>query len=683
MKQHNKKIIYLLVLFIGFFVGINSVKALKCTYKLPFSGIDSSSGRYVTPNDNMRCYQDAGLHYCFALANVYNNDFASGPKCTGAGVFHYIEAEWADRFTPPGYSENTIDGKDGSYNKYHLYKMLGTDGTNNDLVIIPNGGEKTNIKRNEKCPKYLVVEKTTNTVFIQNSSQYKDVFVSKNTAAGNLCTAGDDANIITPISWDSSGKKDKYVMAYQGSNDDNTYRSYLKSFYNINASSQGNNSISISSFDLNKYVMPLYEKSYSGETQIPQLEDVKAATRVYVETFDKAWYNRMNSFQKSLESDCGSDWYSYINRKNYNIGSSALFDYAEKSYNSSNLKSQDKGISKKCWNTRADFFKAFESLQLYMYGMGANTIASFENISNINENTIEEYTAKLKAASESEASSQNLYYRVYLEDDTRVQHFKYLLYFFEGVKIGTTFTPETFRSSANTMVNEKSDSQYRIKVLEADQCAYLCANVEDSDNYNKCKTNNTSYSKCLTALSKCGGKVCTDCINKDYGTEFDNCVNSSSCPKVEASCMESNGISNYESESKAVLEAAKTAKDELDKAAEYTYEPASLPTITWKSKKYEPKCEDVKVFTWMWTGVTILAPFLLIIFASFDYFKAVMAADEEKMKQSKKKAPLRLIALILLIIIPALIRILLTQAGTNRANNVTYLRCIVTGDYGE
>ena len=231
------------------------------------------------------------------------------------------------------------------------------------------------------------------------------------------------------------------------------------------------------------------------------------------------------------------------------------------------------------------------------------------------------------------------------------------------------------------LVNEKSDSQYRIKVLKADQCAYTCSNVEDSTNYEKCKNSNTSYKKCLTALVKCNAKVCTNCIDKEYGTEFDKCMKS--CPTVDGDCMESNGISGFKEESKAKLDAAETAKSELDKAAEYTYEPASLPVITFKTKKYTPNCKDIKVFTYIYSIGSYLAPFLIIIFGAFDYFKAVMASNEEKIREAKKKFPLRLIAFLILLIAPVLIKIVVEKFGTNRANDVTYIRCIATQDYGD
>ena len=684
MRKLNKKILSIIVLLLSFFVGINNIKALECIYKLPFSGIDAKSGRYFKPSNEI-CYQPAGLHFCSFTATV-NSYIASSKSCSVHVLDHYGRMDWNDRLVPAGYRGDAmnISSSNATTTKYYLYKMVGFANSSSDLDSAMGNGIKKVIKGNEKCPKYLIAKKTTNNLFIQNSSAYKKIF--DDVASGTRCTAGDNANRIEPLSWHSDGNgkvvKENYYVSYQGSDDDSKYRNYLQAFYNIKASNSGDNSISGKISSTNEYVLPYYTKKYSGgESQIEQVEDAKAGARVYVETFDNAWYNRMVKYQNSLNSNCGSDWYKYINRLNYGMSSNDLFVYTEKKYKKSNLKENDKGISEKCWNARSDFFKAFESMQLFMYGMGANTMTEFEQISNVQADTIEQYTEKLKQASSDNASDQNLYYRVYLEDDTRVQHFKYLLYFFEGVKVGTSFTPEEFRSAKNELVNQKNDSQYRLKVIQADQCAYKCKNVKDTDNYNSCKSSNSDYKKCVKALKKCNAKVCSDCISEDYGTAFTNCMKN--CKKVDAKCMENNGIKNFEKDSEAALEKAKEAKDELDKAALYTFEPAALPTITFKTAKYEPNCSDVKVFTYLWKGATLLAPFLLIIFGSFDYFKAVMAADEQKMKESKKKFPLRLIALLLLIIVPALLRILLKNAGTKGAENITYLKCIATGDYGE
>lgn len=135
---------------------------------------------------------------------------------------------------------------------------------------------------------------------------------------------------------------------------------------------------------------------------------------------------------------------------------------------------------------------------------------------------------------------------------------------------------------------------------------------------------------------------------------------------------------------KAECEALQAADEAL--AAENRYSFAALNVndlhVNWNFAKYTPKCSDVVIFTDIWQAMRIIAPFLLIIFGSLDYFKAVIASDMEAMKKAKSKFPKRLIAFLLLIIVPSIISIIM-KAGTNGAENTTYFKCIVTGDKGD
>lgn len=135
---------------------------------------------------------------------------------------------------------------------------------------------------------------------------------------------------------------------------------------------------------------------------------------------------------------------------------------------------------------------------------------------------------------------------------------------------------------------------------------------------------------------------------------------------------------------KAECEALQAADEAL--AAENRYSFAALNVndlhVNWNFAKYEPKCSDVVIFTDIWQAMRIIAPFLMIIFGSLDYFKAVIASDMEQMKKAKSKFPKRLIAFLLLIIVPSIISIII-KAGSNGAENTTYFKCIVTGDKGD
>ena len=56
-----------------------------------------------------------------------------------------------------------------------------------------------------------------------------------------------------------------------------------------------------------------------------------------------------------------------------------------------------------------------------------------------------------------------------------------------------------------------------------------------------------------------------------------------------------------------------------------------------KKSKKPFKCSDVKYLTGAWTLIRIAAPFIVILFGSLDFIKAVMASDEKKMKETKGK----------------------------------------------
>lgn len=100
-----------------------------------------------------------------------------------------------------------------------------------------------------------------------------------------------------------------------------------------------------------------------------------------------------------------------------------------------------------------------------------------------------------------------------------------------------------------------------------------------------------------------------------------------------------------------------------------------------KDKKpinYHVDCKEWDVAHQAWVIITILGPFLYIIFAAFDFYKIVMAGGEEEIKKAKKLIPKRLIIFLLFIIIPVLVSVILKFAAGS-AGNTALLRCIING----
>ena len=136
-----------------------------------------------------------------------------------------------------------------------------------------------------------------------------------------------------------------------------------------------------------------------------------------------------------------------------------------------------------------------------------------------------------------------------------------------------------------------------------------------------------------------------------------------------------NALSQYQSTKQNAANNAASSAITL-----YSVNTVEMPVIGLKNMEYEPQCKDVEFLTDMWSLLSLLGPFLMIIFGAFDYFAAVVSSDMDRLKKAKSKFPKRLIAFLLLLIVPMLIKILLRTFGTRNSGNLTYLYCILSGD---
>lgn len=92
------------------------------------------------------------------------------------------------------------------------------------------------------------------------------------------------------------------------------------------------------------------------------------------------------------------------------------------------------------------------------------------------------------------------------------------------------------------------------------------------------------------------------------------------------------------------------------------------------------KCSDVKYLTGLWMLLRIVSPFIVILFGSLDFFKAMIASDEKKMAEARGKFPKRLIAFLLLIFLPFMIQFIFNHIGTYGSQNTCLVKCIVTNN---
>ena len=111
----------------------------------------------------------------------------------------------------------------------------------------------------------------------------------------------------------------------------------------------------------------------------------------------------------------------------------------------------------------------------------------------------------------------------------------------------------------------------------------------------------------------------------------------------------------------------------------YPERPTSSLSIV-NSNKTDFVCSDVKYLTRAWLLIRVAAPFLIVLFGSLDFIKAVMAGDEKKIKESKTKFIKRLIAFLLLIVLPFVVQFIFENMGTYGSENVCLVRCIATNN---
>ena len=71
--------------------------------------------------------------------------------------------------------------------------------------------------------------------------------------------------------------------------------------------------------------------------------------------------------------------------------------------------------------------------------------------------------------------------------------------------------------------------------------------------------------------------------------------------------------------------------------------------------------------------ISIAAPFALIIFGSLDFFKAIIAGDEKEMKAKRKPFIGRLIAAILILLMPTIINIVMK--AISKTANSSFAKC--------
>lgn len=723
MKRLYKLILLLLVFTLAFFTKISVARAddnLYCYYSLPFTGIEPNSERYLYPlsSEQLKCYDETRDSYaqdCYmygratSVLKLIKTKTVSGNRYYESNNY-FISFDF-DKTGNVGLESHAIlqtlsNVKNASNLMYGATGDSIATNTDNESSVVdfPDNSKAIHINNTKTaCPKYIVITKKKN---FKYSNKLAELYGGSNNSLVNTSSL--------------------YFIAYYASNNDDSYRTFLNSFLgksnSIANSSDSKYGFTLSNTsaldDIDAMVLPLYDFR-CGDTNKNCSEEandllIDQQTSIFRETVIKAWINLWNKEIANMETNCGSDWEKYINFNNYKeymksggSKSAKMVNYGRENYDSKKLVKPDSNMNEQCWNARKEFFNAYKTFRVFWYSIGFPTDGNDADITDVDDSGKEEGNKK--------------YIRAFAHDETNlsssnvVYNYPTLKHLFKTIRYGSDVTLKDADQEVNSdLMNSKMKSgktyetaDYVNSILYKDRCSYKCFGVTSEENlkkntkkyyqdkYNYCTTYNTSYKDCVSKMKECGGGLYSSYEEKcknNTGQGYDMCMKTyDTDTSMESgskfrSCMDGKITdfgSNYDS-MKSITETAKeTAKDEFDKSSTYKFESAGLLRFDYYFKPYTPNCRDVKFLTIIWNIMIILAPFLLIIYSSFDYFKVVMAGDEEKMKISRKKVPKRIIALVLLLVFPVILRAFVTKFGTNGANNTTYIKCVVTNDKGE
>ena len=206
-----------------------------------------------------------------------------------------------------------------------------------------------------------------------------------------------------------------------------------------------------------------------------------------------------------------------------------------------------------------------------------------------------------------------------------------------------------------------------------DRCSALCPN-DNSNAQTQCMSGSVAYRSCVAANDTCDAQC--EHIGSASAQEdcYEGCMRSNLGEEAYNELIEAQNIREEEIENSR-NDAISQIVDNLSRV-----DLPSLNGIEFDQEGYEVDCEDVVIFHQFYNILRILAPVLVIVLGSLDYTKAVMASDENKMQEFKKKFPKRLLLLILLIVIPIVISIILDLfAPFDAENSKSLMECIIRG----
>ena len=222
----------------------------------------------------------------------------------------------------------------------------------------------------------------------------------------------------------------------------------------------------------------------------------------------------------------------------------------------------------------------------------------------------------------------------------------------------------------NEEEKQRNEGEVELKQAERDYCYYYCYNIKcdqyTGTAYDQC---NSSYNYCLTtSMPKCT-EAYNACKKIQSSSEKDKCLKTQFSEKG----LDTNYPTTRNQELAKLQEEIKKLREIVEAKK------ASNIKIEVGKNAYKLTCDDVSMFHDIWVVIIILAPILTIVMGVLDFGKAVISSDTEKMSKAWKKFPKRLLAVVLLLLVPHLISLLLSLTTDEGARDTSLMYCIING----
>lgn len=223
-------------------------------------------------------------------------------------------------------------------------------------------------------------------------------------------------------------------------------------------------------------------------------------------------------------------------------------------------------------------------------------------------------------------------------------------------------------SGSSAVENEEAlrQAESRLNNVTSDYCSLYCSETH-------CK----NYSG--TAKSQCVN-TCNTTTKSKCDSVYDSCKKIQNSASQE-SCIK-NGLTSagldasYTSDRASAISELQNEVRELRRITSNATAPGLKITI---GEGYKVQCDDVSMFHDLWVMLIIAAPALVIVLGTFDFLKAIIAGDEQKIKKAWDKFPKRILALIFLILVPQLISIIVNMSNDETASDSSLMYCIING----